>query len=317
MVPDSAVADLGGRRRLEVKLVVDTRRQRSWRRYGLAGRSSGTGQLLMNSRGCSFTWTQDAMLGVNYESSDEEEESTATTLKVSLEHVPTRTSIATNIELANVPVAVAPAAAPEVLPQPAPRKATPPPSAPVNGPAQGPTVSPPPADNDVANDAPPGSPYSSSRAIIQNLTLPIIPNFAIPASPPGSPTQRSTKKFAQFLDLKKKGQHFNQRLESSSVLRDPGHSQKLMDFAGISEEEQYASTLPEGLGVPTAFPPWAYVEELRASQKKIGKRKEQEKSGAPREFVPARSTIANRTNTPGKRKELEHRSREGSPKRRR
>jgi hypothetical protein len=100
-----------------------------------------------------------------------------------------------------------------------------------------------------------------------------------------------------------------------------------MDFAGISEEEQYASTLPESLSVPTVFPPWAYVEELRASQKRILKAKEQEKSGAPREFVPARSATTSRTSTPsgkvfgsqgaGKRKDLEHRSREGSPKRRR
>ena len=268
------------------------------------------------------------MLGVNYESSDEEEGLPATTAKVSLPHVPTRTPIATNIELANVPVA---APAPEVLPQPAPRKATPPPSAPVNGAAQGPTVSPPPPDNGAADHLPPGSPYTSSRAIIQNLTLPNAPNFDIPPSPPGSPPQRASKKFAQFLELKKKGQHFNQRLESSSVLRDPGHSQKLMEFAGISEEEQYASTLAEDLAVPAVFPPWAYVEELRASQKRILKTKEQERSRTPREtidFVSAtRSGAASRTSTPsgkastsqtaGKRKELEHRSREVSPKRRR
>ncbi|KAF2630768.1 hypothetical protein BU25DRAFT_334491 [Macroventuria anomochaeta] len=252
------------------------------------------------------------MLGVNYESSDEEEELPATATK-----------------LANVPVAAAPA--PEVLPQPALRKATPPLSAPVNGPAQDPTVSPPPVDNDAADGVPPGSPYTSSRAIIQNLTLPTVPDFDIPPSPPGPPPQRATKKFAQFLELKTKGQHFNQRLASSSVLRDPGHSQKLMDFARISEEEQYASTLPEGLAVPAVFPPWAYVEELRASQKRILKTREQEKSKIPREaidFVSAtRSGSASRTSTPsgkasisqnaGKRKELEHRSREGSPKRRR
>lgn len=269
------------------------------------------------------------MLGVNYESSDEEEVLPATTAKVSLPHVRARTPIATNIELADLPVAAAPA--PEVVDKPAPRKDTPPPTAPVSGPAQGPTVSPPPPDNDVDDVVPPGSPYTSSRAIIQNLTLPTVPNFAIPPSPPGSPPQRATKKFAQFLELKNKGQHFNQRLESSSVLRDPGHLQKLMEFAGISEEDQYASTLSEGLAVPAVFPPWAYVEELRASQKKILKAREHEKSRTPREaidFVSAtRSGTASRTSTPsgktstsqasGKRKELEHRSREVSPKRRR
>lgn len=259
------------------------------------------------------------MLGVNYESSDEEEQLPATAAKVSLKYAPRRTSIATNIELAHVPAALP---AHEALPKPAYPKATPPPSAPVNGPAQGPTVSPPPSDNDHDGHLPPGSPYASSRAIIQNLTLPTVPNFDIPPSPPGSPPQRATKKFAQFLELKKKGQHFNQRLESSAVLRDPGHSQKLMDFAGISEEERYASTLPEDLAVPAVFPPWAYVEELRASQKKIFKMREQKQSGAPREFVSAtNSGTASRTSTPsgstGKRKGLEHRSREVSPKRRR
>jgi hypothetical protein len=91
-----------------------------------------------------------------------------------------------------------------------------------------------------------------------------------------------------------------------------------MDFAGISEEEQYASTLPEHLAVPTTFAPWAYAEELRASQKKLLKAKEQERSNAPREFVPAtKSSTTSRTSTPGKRKELEHRGRDASPKRRR
>lgn len=253
----------------------------------------------------------------------------ATTAKVSPAHVHMRTPIATNIKLSNVPVAAAPA--PEVISQPALRPVSPPSTAPVSGPTQGPTVSPPPPDNDVDNTVAPGSPYTSSRAIIQNLTLPTVPNFAIPPSPPGSPPQRATKKFAQFLELKNKGQHFNQRLEGSSVLRDPSHLQKLMDFAGISGEDQYASTLPEGLAVPAVFPPWAYVEELRASQKKILKTKEQEKSRTPREaidFVSAsRSGTVSRTSTPsgktsasqsaGKRKELEHRSREVSPKRRR
>ncbi|KAJ8107097.1 hypothetical protein OPT61_g9100 [Boeremia exigua] len=258
------------------------------------------------------------MLGVNYESSDEEEVLPAIVAKVSLAQEITRTPIATNIELANAPVAAAPT--PEVLPQPAPRQVTPPLSEQTSRPAQGPTVLPPPPENDADDAVPPGSPYTSGRALIQNLTLPTVPNFAIPPSPPGSPPQRATKKFVQFLELKKKGQHFNQRLESSSVLRDPGHSQKLMDFAGISEEARYASSLPDSLAVPAVFPPWAYVEELRASQKRICKAKEQEsqRTKMPREaieFISGRSSTPSRS--AGKRKELEHRSREASPKKRR
>jgi hypothetical protein len=145
--------------------------------------------------------------------------------------------------------------------------------------------------------------------MIQTLTLPTVPNFDMPPSPPGSPPQSATKKFAQFLELKKKGQHFNQRLEGSSVLRDPGHLRKLMEFAGISEEDSYASTLSEDVAVPAVFPDWAYVEELRASQKRIAKEKEQGKSKAPREAVEFVSATKPGT---GKRKELEHRGRDGA-----
>jgi hypothetical protein len=181
-----------------------------------------------------------------------------------------------------------------------------------------------------SNDAAPGSQYAHTRALIQNLTLPTVPNFGIPPSPPGSPPQKATKKFVQFLELKKKGQHFNQRLEGSSVLRDPGHMRRLMDFAGVSEEDSYASTLPEHVAIPAVFPEWAYVEELKTSQKRIAKTKEQERPKAPREaleFVSASKSAS--SSTAGKRKELEHRgrddqssrskleSRSRSPKRRR
>ena len=60
----------------------------------------------------------------------------------------------------------------------------------------------------------------------------------------------------------------------------------------ITDEEQYASTLPHGLGVPVAWPDWAYGEALNASQKKITKAKEGERSRVGRgavDFVPAKS----------------------------
>jgi len=181
---------------------------------------------------------------------------------------------------------------------------------------------------------------------MQNLTLPTIPNFDIPASPPGSPPLKATRKFAQFLELKKKGQHFNQRLESSSVLRDPGHLQKLMDFAGISEEDSYASTLSEDVAVPAVFPEWAYVEELRLSHLKVLNSQGKDKAKGPREavqFISAtKSGASSGTGTPSgegprqtatergvagsgkdqpyaqtttKRKQLEHRGRDDSSSR--
>lgn len=217
---------------------------------------------------------------------------------------------------------------------------------PLSGPSQGPTAPPPPTEEDLVQDDTQELSYAETRALIQNLTLPTVPNFSIPPSPPGSPPQKATNKFAQFLELKKKAQHFNQRLEGSSVLRDPSHLQRLLDFAGIIEADSYASTLPEDVAVPTEFPEWAYVEELRASQKKIAKTREQEKSKGPREaveFVSAtKSGTSSGTGTPsgkglrqsaservmagmdreksshssGKRKELEHRSRDNSSRRR-
>jgi hypothetical protein len=266
---------------------------------------------------------RDKMLGINYESSDEEETISATKSNVSCRDVFEGLLIATNIELTNTLAQAAPA--PEPLSEPAPLEQPAASTGPVNGPSQGPTASPPPPDGTSSEDAPPSSAYTSNRAMIQNLTLPTVPNFDIPPSPPGSPPQRATNKFAQFLELKKKGQHFNQRLEGSSVLRDPGHLRKLLDFAGVSEEDQYTSALSDKVVIPVVFPEWAYAEELKASQKRMFKMREQLKSKAPREaidFVHAnKSGTSSTAGTPsgmaGKRKELEHRSRDSSQPRNR
>lgn len=130
--------------------------------------------------------------------------------------------------------------------------------------------------------------------------MPPVPNFDIPPSPPGSPPPATEKKFAQFLQLKKQGQHLNEKLARSTALKNPSLMEKLMDFADISEEEQYATTLPRDIWDPSAFPNWAYKEELAKSQQQILKRREEEKLGGPREFVPAAmSGESSRAGTPG------------------
>lgn len=101
--------------------------------------------------------------------------------------------------------------------------------------------------------------------------MPTHPNFAIPSSP-SPPPQNSeaaatlsstTKKFTHFQSLKAQGVHFNARLEASAALRNPGLLGKLMEFAGIGEEEGYKSTLAVGEGgVPTKWPREWYVEGL-------------------------------------------------------
>lgn len=70
---------------------------------------------------------------------------------------------------------------------------------------------------------------------------------------------------------------------------------KMKDFAGVSEEDQYANTLPEGLGPMVKFPDWAYADELNKTQKKIAEQKEKEARQVQRghiDFVPASAASA-------------------------
>ncbi|KAI9695138.1 MAG: Proteasome subunit beta type-7 [Bogoriella megaspora] len=136
----------------------------------------------------------------------------------------------------------------------------------------------------------PGSPYSSERARVRNLTMPPVPNFSIPESPPGSPDPKINAKFTQFLELKKKGRHFNESQIKSSALKNPTLLPKLMEYAGLDEHDQYATTLPPEMALPTKFPVWAYSNALDKSQKDVNKKREEEASKKQREgleFVPS------------------------------
>lgn len=116
----------------------------------------------------------------------------------------------------------------------------------------------------------------------------------IPPSPPGSPPPGANKKFDQFLELKKKGIHFNAKLEHSTALKNPSLMDKLMTFVEIDEQTQYSTTLPPDLWNPNAFPEWAFRSKLRKSRERLAKEKEAEKLIGGRtsvDFVP--STAAN------------------------
>jgi hypothetical protein len=145
--------------------------------------------------------------------------------------------------------------------------------------------------------------------------MPPLPNFDIPDAPP-PPTQNSeeaatlaavAKQFERFLELKKQGVHFNERLQNSTSLRNPGLLPKLMAFAEISREECYASTLPKDFGVPARWPEDCYVESLvRENERRERKRvAEREKV----EFVPAQGNEGNGKSTPseGKRSKFDKR----------
>ncbi|KAM0486863.1 hypothetical protein ACHAPX_000127 [Trichoderma viride] len=159
----------------------------------------------------------------------------------------------------------------------------------------------PPADASITNTLPdpdesqeaPASPYSANRALIHDLTLPSVPNLDIPPSPPGSPPLGANKKVDQFLQLKKKGVHFNSKLEQSTALRNPSLMDKLLDFVGIDEVGQYETTLPKELWDPRGFPEWAFRDKLSKSRDKIAKEKEADRAGGGRtaiDFVASNSS---------------------------
>ncbi|KAH0434401.1 HCNGP-like protein [Colletotrichum camelliae] len=135
------------------------------------------------------------------------------------------------------------------------------------------------------------SPYTASRALLRDLTLPPVPNFDIPPSPPGSPPPALTAKFTQFIELKKKGVHFNAKLAQSAALRNPSLTDKLMDFVDIDGRGGYVTTLPHDIWDPTseaALPEWATRTALRQSQERVrAERAGLRKAGGPVDFVPA------------------------------
>ncbi|KAK5112982.1 hypothetical protein LTR62_003804 [Meristemomyces frigidus] len=151
-----------------------------------------------------------------------------------------------------------------------------------------------PASPRTAAEAP-TSPYTTERLSIRNLTMPPFPNFSIPDEPAAPPPHSEaaaalaarTKKFEHFLELKKKGIHFNRRLQDSASLRNPSLLPKLMDFAGIEKDGSYKGTLAvEDGGVPGHWPGEWYVESLVKGNERREKKRAGEKSGV--EFVAAK-----------------------------
>ena len=146
----------------------------------------------------------------------------------------------------------------------------------------------------------------SEREAIRMLTQPTHPMTSMPPSPPGSPDPAANARFQRFLDLKKKGVHFNEDLAGKSTFRNPTLLSTLMSRAGIDESEQYDTSLPKTLWDPTAFPPYAYKEELLKSQQMLQEREEAKKKELSAkgkrtiDFLPARSASPrSATSTPG------------------
>lgn len=167
------------------------------------------------------------------------------------------------------------------------------PSGPALGPSAGPVAQPNVEEPGSLPDIAMTEPLQlSSRQAIHELTYPLDRNHEIPPSPPGSPAPGSTAKFEKWLDHKKKGLHFNEKLQSNSGFHNPGYLQSSLKKLGLTQEDEYGSTLPPDVAVPAVFPEWAYVEQLTESQKRITKEREAKIAKGQRstvEFVPASS----------------------------
>ncbi|EPS27559.1 hypothetical protein PDE_02502 [Penicillium oxalicum 114-2] len=160
-----------------------------------------------------------------------------------------------------------------------------PPEGPVLGPASGPAPM-----SDTQSPGGPSasgrsSPFSTTRALVHDLTLPPVPNLDIPPSPPGSPNPALNGKFEHFLSLKKQGVHFNAKLASSSSLRNPSLLKKMMEHAGIEEHEQYNTSLPSELWDVSNYPQWAFKEELLRTQQGIRQSKEVKSAAGQRTSI--------------------------------
>ncbi|WEW60346.1 hypothetical protein PRK78_005831 [Emydomyces testavorans] len=129
------------------------------------------------------------------------------------------------------------------------------------------------------------SPFSSQRSLIRDMTLPPHPNLDIPPSPSRSPSPSSNQKFIHFLSLKKQGIHFNEKLASSSSLKNPSLLPSLMQHAGLEEKSQYATSLGENIWDVTGLPQWGYKEELQKSQQEIRRRVQEKKESTLRESI--------------------------------
>jgi HCNGP-like protein len=146
----------------------------------------------------------------------------------------------------------------------------------------------------------------SEQDLIRFLTQATHPLSSLPPSPPGSPNPQTEAKFKRFLELKKRGVHFNEDLARKPAFHNPALLTTLMDRVGIEGDDQYSTSLPTSVWDPRALPPFAFKEELLKSQQTIRDqetvRKKQASVAGKRviEFTSAgRSGRSSATSTPG------------------
>ena len=135
--------------------------------------------------------------------------------------------------------------------------------------------------------AAPLSPYSATATLRRELSMPLVPNFDIAASPPGSPPLGPAKRIKQFLNLQKQGLHFNNSVTEQAGFYNPGAATPLFSHAELRQGDEYMTSLDKKWVDATGLPSWAHKDELRKAIERETARREKEKVGVPREFVPA------------------------------
>ncbi|KAJ0420700.1 nucleophile aminohydrolase [Aspergillus carlsbadensis] len=169
------------------------------------------------------------------------------------------------------------------MPQAQPIAREPAPDREPNGPVSGPVLGP--AHNATGAMQLGDGQFSTSRTLIHDLTLPLVPNLDIPPSPPGSPNPSANAKFAHFLRLKKQDVHFNEKLAGSASLKNPSLLNKMMEHAGIDGQAQYSSSIPTDLWDTSSLPNWGYKEELLKAQKESNAKAEEQRPKGQRDTI--------------------------------
>lgn len=157
-------------------------------------------------------------------------------------------------------------------------------------------------EDDMLTDLPP----MSEGDLLRHLTQPSHPISSLPPEPDLQADPAVTAKFKRFLELKKKGIHFNEDLANKSSFKNPSLFASLLERTGLPPEAQYASSLPSDVFSLDLFPPWAHKDALLKSQQAIDAqdqttKKAQSAAGKRTvQFTSARQVTAeSRESTPG------------------
>ncbi|KKA29759.1 hypothetical protein TD95_004767 [Thielaviopsis punctulata] len=105
-------------------------------------------------------------------------------------------------------------------------------------------------------------PYEDYRLMLRELTYPTVPKLDFAPSPPGSPDPQAATKVTNMMRMKRNNVHFNLKLEESTAFQNPSITNRLLDFAAVTGDDQYATVLPTALWDPTNFPSSARISKL-------------------------------------------------------